>query len=195
MKKVYGAIRKTDDGYEATYERILKHPPEKVWRSITEPARIKDWYVRTELEPRVGGHYVEHHDHVGMSMEGEVTRFEPPHAFEHTWWGDKPEGERDAAILWEIHPHEEGSRLVMTYRFPSLEGAHGAMAGWHICIDVLCAVLDGESPDAHQPPQGTFADGEFTSRTPGKGLWTRHEALEAEYADIVSASPRLGDVT
>lgn len=183
---MYGAIRKTDDGYEATYERILTHPPEKVWRAITDPEHIKDWFVRTELEPRAGGRYVEHHDHVGMSMKGEVTRFEPPHAFEHTWWGETPEGEPGASILWEIHPHDEGSRLVMTYRFPSLEGAHGAMAGWHICIDVLVAVLDGADPDHHQPPQGEFSEGEFRALSPGCGHWERREELEQHYQDVVT---------
>jgi len=190
---MHAAIHKTDDGYEATYERLLKHPPAKVWRAITDPERVKDWFVRTELEPRVGGRYVEHHDHVGVSMEGTITRFDPPRAFEHTWWGQTPAGERDPRILWEIHPHGEGSRLVMTYRFPSLDGAHMAMAGWHICIDVLVAVLDGENPAAHLPPQGSFADGKFTVQIPGEGLWSRREALEAEYADNVAAQARHGD--
>lgn len=186
---MYAAIRKTNEGYAATYERILEHPPEKVWLALTDPSHIKDWFVRTELEPRAGGRYVEHHDHVGLSMEGQVTRFEPPRAFEHTWWGVTPEGEPDPRILWEIHPDKQGSRLVVTYLFPSLDGAHEALAGWEICIDILAAILDGDDPDAHGPPQGTFANGEFTQRAPGKGLWKRREALEAEYQDMLATHP------
>lgn len=178
-----GTIEKTDDGYEATFERLLDHPPEKVWRAITDPEEIEKWFTRTELEPQEGGRYVEHHDHVGMSMEGEVTRFEPPHAFEHTWWADPEQGIPQASILWAIEPRETGSRLVVTYRFQTLEGAEGSMAGWHICLAVLEAVLDGEPPEDHTPPQGTFADGEFTLTEPGRGHWTRREALEGTYAD------------
>lgn len=32
------------DGHSVlTMERRLKHPPEKVWRAITEPERLSDW--------------------------------------------------------------------------------------------------------------------------------------------------------
>lgn len=184
---MYGSIRKTTDGYEATYERLLRHPPEKVWQALTDPAHIKQWFVRTEIDPRVGGRIVEHHDHVGLSMAGEITRFDPPKTFEHTWWGEGPKDQPDSRVLWEIHREGEGSRLVMTYWLRSLEGVTGQMAGWHICLDVLEAVLDGTDPDLHGPPKGTFADGELHVETPGTGLWADREALDTHYDAVVAA--------
>lgn len=182
-----GTLEKTDDGYEATFERTLDHPPETVWKAITDPDEIETWFVRTELEPRKGGRYVEHHDHVGLSMEGEVTRFEPPHAFEHTWWAEPDQGITEASMLWELTPEGQGTRLVMHFRFQELENQIGSLAGWHVCLDVLEAVLDGEPPEDHAPPQGTFSGGEFTATEPGRGHWTRAEDLEGEYARHVDA--------
>lgn len=184
-----GELRKTKDGYEATFERVLDQPPEKVWKALTDPEEIEAWFVRTELEARVGGRYVEHHDHVGMSMEGEVTHWDPPRAFGHTWWADPDGGYQEASILWEITPEGAGSRLIMTHRFKDLEGADGIMAGWHICIDILEAILDGDAPDDHAPPQGEFADGQFTATTPGKGHWSKREELEGTYARRLEKGP------
>lgn len=184
-----GEMQQIEDGYEATFERVLDQPPEKVWKALTDPEEIETWFVRTELEPRVGGRYVEHHEHVGMSMEGEVTRWDPPHAFGHTWWADPDGGYQEASILWEITAEGSGSRLVMTHRFKDIEGADGIMAGWHICIDVLEAVLDGQAPEDHAPPQGEFAHGTFTPTAPGKGHWTKREALEETYAEKIPMHP------
>lgn len=177
-----GEVEKTDDGYEATFERVLDHPPEKVWKALTDPEEIEKWFVRTELEPREGGSYVEHHDHVGLSMEGEITHWDPPRVFGHTWWADPDGAYEEASILWEITPEGSGSRLVMTHQFKELEGAEGTMAGWHICLDVLQAVLEGQPPEAHAPPQGEFADGQFSQTEPGKGHWTKRGELEEAYS-------------
>ncbi len=182
---MYGSIRKTSKGYEATYERMLKHPPEKVWKAITDPAHIGEWFVRTELEPRVGGRIVEHHDHVGLSMSGRVTRFDPPRAFAHTWEAEDSANEPEASILWEIHPDGNGSRLVMTYWLRSLDGAEGELAGWHICLDVLSAVLDGAHRSEHGPPRGTFTGGQLHVEAPGTGLWAGREELDRHYGNLV----------
>lgn len=176
-----GTIRKTKEGYESVFERRLAHPPERVWAMLTEPALIPRWYVRTELEPRAGGRIVEHHDHAGVSMAGVVTRYEPPRVFEHTWWEDEAEGRVAGSLRWELFPDGAGTRLVLTNRFRRLEGAHGSMAGWHICLDVLAAVLDGADPAAHAPPQGVFADGRFTETRAGRGRWADRARLEEGY--------------
>ncbi len=35
-------------------ERDLPHPPEKVWRALTQSALIEDWLMPNDFEPRVG---------------------------------------------------------------------------------------------------------------------------------------------
>ena len=35
-------------------ERTLPHPPEKVWRALTEQPLIEDWLMRNDFQPRLG---------------------------------------------------------------------------------------------------------------------------------------------
>lgn len=182
------AIRKTKEGYEATFERILKHPPEKVWRAVAEGDRIASWFTRNDIEPEVGGRYVVHHDHVGISAEEEVLRYEPPHVFEHTWGKGEWAGGAMDTVRWEVRADAEGTRLVLTYRFKDIRNAPGSLAGWHIWLDVLAAVLGGQRREGHEPPQATFRDGAFTQTKPGKGHWQRNADLMGAYGKRVKQS-------
>jgi len=176
------AIRKTKDGYEATYERILPHPPEKVWRAVSDGEHIASWFTRNDLDPEAGGRYVVHHDHVGLSAEEEVLRYDPPRLFEHTWGKGEWGGPGHDTVCWEVHPHDEGTRLVLTFRFRDLTNAPGSLAGWHIWLDVLETVLSGRPREEHEPPHGTFEDGRFTITAEGKGVWARNPAMMDAYA-------------
>ena len=35
-------------------ERELPHPPEKVWRALTQSALIEEWLMKNDFEPVVG---------------------------------------------------------------------------------------------------------------------------------------------
>jgi uncharacterized protein YndB with AHSA1/START domain len=174
-----GVPRKIPDGYEVIFERHIPHPPERVWAMLTEPAMIETWFcARVDIALRLGGKMVEHHDHVGVDVRGEVTRWEPPRVFGHSWWfggSREPQG----TVVWELFPEASGTRLVLTHRRESLD--EGGVAGAHVCLDVLYAVLDGADPKAHLPPVGEFRDGEFVQTRAGRGLWANREKLEREY--------------
>jgi uncharacterized protein YndB with AHSA1/START domain len=177
-----GVLRKNSDGYEVIFERRIPHAPERVWAMLTEPENIETWFcARVELDGRPGGQMVEHHDHVGVDVPGEVTRWEPPRVFEHNWWfGDTKGGPRDS-VLCELFPDGSGTRLVYTDRRRSLERAEGGIAGRHVCLDILSDVLDGADPSVHAPPMGDFRDGEFVQSRAGRGRWADGEELTREY--------------
>jgi uncharacterized protein YndB with AHSA1/START domain len=183
-----GVAHKRPDGLDVVFERRIHHPISDVWAMLTEPAKIGTWFcARVELDERVGGAMVEHHDHVTVDVFGEVTRWEPPQVFEHTWWfGDRPATPSDS-VLWELFPEEAGTRLVLTDRRKSLEGTEGGIAGRHVCLDVLAAVMDGADPREHAAPEGTFSDGKFVPTRAGRGLWVNGPHLEAEYKESFAA--------
>src|SRR6266508_6752873 len=54
---VNATLRSVDDRAVLRMERRLAHPPEKVWRALTDPAHLNQWYPfqATALELRVGG--------------------------------------------------------------------------------------------------------------------------------------------
>ena len=57
-----GTIEQTGEMVTCRFERLLRHPPEVVWRAITEPDQIDRWMgTRPEIDLRPGGHYITYH--------------------------------------------------------------------------------------------------------------------------------------
>ena len=180
MRTPRGVARKGPNGFEVIFERHLPHPPQRVWSALTEPEKIETWFcARVEIERRLGGKIIEHHDHVGVDVHGEVTRWEAPRVFEHSWWFGNAEKTPENKVLWELFPEESATRLVLTHRRLGLD--EGGMSGAHVSLDVLCAVLDGADPKRHAAPVGNFRDGEFVQTRAGRGFWANREKLEQEY--------------
>jgi uncharacterized protein YndB with AHSA1/START domain len=129
------------------FERILRHPPERVWRALTDPAEHRSWHPTPfELEPVVGGKvtYLPGGDAPDWP-DGEVTEYDPPRLLAHTW--------DDDVLRWELRAHDEGCVLVLTHTFDDRFKAARDAAGWHLCIDALSATLDGA-----EPPYGEDGD-------------------------------------
>jgi uncharacterized protein YndB with AHSA1/START domain len=118
--------------------RELRHPPEKVWQALTDPAHLRAW-APFESDGSLGqvGNIVKlttvaaPKPHI---TETTVTRADPPDVLEYNW------GDHD--MRWELEPLDSGTRLTLwtniDHRFISM----GA-AGWHICFDVLDRLLSG----------------------------------------------------
>ena len=112
-------------------ERRLKHSREKVWRAVTEPERLADWFPgRISPELREGGVVA-----CEFGGEGTVTDLDPPRLIAYTWGEDH--------LRWELHPDGEGTRLVLLHTFDDRAGAASFGAGWHTCLVALDLALDG----------------------------------------------------
>lgn len=136
------SFAKVDGRYTLTLERRLAHPPEKVWRVLTERELLKQWFP-ADIE---GGWEVGaslrftflHGEGDGMPEEdlrGEVMRMEPPNLLEFRWG--------KGVIRAEVTADGDGSffRFSETLDDPSW-GARNA-AGWEMCFDSLETVLQG----------------------------------------------------
>ncbi|MFI7611185.1 SRPBCC domain-containing protein [Nonomuraea terrae] len=120
-----------------TMQRRLPHPPEKVWRAITEPEHLAAWFPTTVT---IDGDRVTY----GFGPDGRVTDHDPPHLFAHTWDDDH--------LRWELQPDDQGGTLLtFTHTFTDRHGAASFAAGWHTCIRAMHAHLDGR--DTHQPAE------------------------------------------
>ncbi|MFD8499688.1 SRPBCC family protein [Amycolatopsis sp. NPDC059657] len=127
-------------------ERKLAHPPEKVWRAITDPAELKHWFpaaVKTEL--KAGAPIEFTFEGQDSSSAGEVLECDPPSLFSFSWNED--------VLRWEISPDGDGSRLLFTHTFGRGEPAIAALAagrnaaGWDVCLAALEARLDGKTAE------------------------------------------------
>lgn len=74
-------IRKDGTGRRwVEMELIVPGTPEQVWQAMATGPGNGAWFVRGEVEPRVGG-MLRFHFGQGVSTTGEVTVWDPPHAF------------------------------------------------------------------------------------------------------------------
>ena len=136
-------LRTVDDHSVLRIERHLAHPPEKVWRAITEPAHLARWFPsQVEMDPRPGG--AVRFTFAGEAEappggEGAVVVFDPPRALAYTWFDD--------VLRFELHPRDGGCLLVFTHTFTDRAGAASFASGWHLCLDGLGLLLDGRPVD------------------------------------------------
>ncbi|MGH3448361.1 MAG: SRPBCC domain-containing protein [Nocardioidaceae bacterium] len=64
------------------FERRLAHPPEKVWRAVTDPAQMKHWFpASVETELRAGASmrfsFGEDFDLDGEYADGQILELDP----------------------------------------------------------------------------------------------------------------------
>ncbi|MQA09082.1 MAG: hypothetical protein GEU98_11160 [Pseudonocardiaceae bacterium] len=132
------------------FERRLAHPPEKVWRAVTDPAEMAHWFpatVHTELKIGATIRFdVADFDVAGDAASGEIIELDPPKVYAFRW--------DDSVLRFELIPDDVGCLLVFTHILGG-EGFWGDRryaarhaAGWDGCLDVLIARLDGRTvPD------------------------------------------------
>ncbi|MFS0575757.1 SRPBCC family protein [Sporosarcina sp. 179-K 3D1 HS] len=133
-------IRENANGYVAQFERHLPHPVEEVWAWLTENDKLAQWFSELRAgDLRKGGSMVfDMQD--GHLEELEITDFETGHVLEFSWWEDR--------VRFELIPELDGSRLVLKDEIARLtDHTPKDLAGWHVCLDVICALADGENID------------------------------------------------
>ena len=133
------------------FERRLAHPPEKVWRALTESGQISRWFpadIEGEFEVGATLRFPFREDE-GPTTQGEVLEVEPPRTLAYTWGGE--------VLRFELRPDGDGCLLVFTHEFEDRPGAPKFAAGWHVCLDGLEALLDGgERATSQEDWQGLY---------------------------------------
>ncbi|WP_151526025.1 SRPBCC domain-containing protein [Serinicoccus kebangsaanensis] len=184
-----GTVIRDGDRLALRYERSLAHPPETVWRALTESAGLRHWFPADIIGERASGAAVqlpfwpdgaqeslETMEEAGVDtsdmdldevLPGQIRIFDPPRRFELVW--GNPEGEADV-LRFELSPEGSGTRLVFTTwpGEPGPLGHSGTGAGWHLCLDGLGDFLDTGS--SGEPDRQAAA------------------ALRAEYADALAGA-------
>ena len=136
----FGAeVRKDGENWTLVLVRDLRHAPEKVWASLTDPAQLTEWapFDADASLSRAGAHVKL--TTVGAPgphvTETQVKRADAPSLLEYNWGGQD--------IRWELEPSASGgTRLTLWHNIDRRFISMGA-AGWHICIDVLDRALAG----------------------------------------------------
>jgi uncharacterized protein YndB with AHSA1/START domain len=144
----------TIDGKPALrFERRYRHPMERVWRAVSDPAELSQWFPsNVEGDRSVGAEltFVDDAQRAAAREAGEPTRddgpmfsgtvitYDPPRVFSFTWGGE--------LLRFELLPDGADSVLVFTHvlSHPSVAARNGS--GWHMCLVALDHLL-GSAPD------------------------------------------------
>ena len=156
----YGTVHQRADGYQLRFERHLRHPVEKVWAALTNPAQLAQWLAPGEIELTLGGRvYLAFTDGASV-IDGRVTAIAPPRLLEFTW---TDEDDDFGFVRWELMVDGGGTRFVLTHTVPEAARGFGlpALAGWHSLLEQLMALLDGQpvpaAPDRWQELHDHYA--------------------------------------
>ena len=121
------------------FVRELRHPPEKVWEALTDPAQLIEWapFAADRNLDTPGDATLTMIDRDATEdLEASVTRAERPHRLEYTWGTD--------LLRWELEATDAGTRLTLHHTVGDQVWVPKATAGWHLCLDVLEHLLDGD---------------------------------------------------
>lgn len=131
----------TDTGRDTLrFERRLRHDVERVWRAVTDPDELREWFPSAvSYEPRVGApmEFDFGGEHGLATMPGEVLEWDPPRVFAFVWNEDVLRFELQAAA-------GGGTELVFTHAFAHEPGKPARdAAGWEACLEAFEALLSG----------------------------------------------------
>lgn len=130
------------DQIELVLEKKFEHPPEKMWRVLTERELLRQWFPcdvagKWEVGETLQFTFPEG-QHEGMSeaeMRGEVLAVDPPHRLEFTWGKYK--------YQCELSADGDGCRLRFIESFGGPSEAARSAAGWEMCFENVDALLQG----------------------------------------------------
>ena len=133
-------------------ERMMPHPPQKVWRALTQSAMIENWLMKNDFEPVVGRAFTFRATPVpGWSgvTNCKVLTVEPFTRLAYTW-GDGTESDSGlkTVVTWTLEETSEGCFVRMEHSGfrPQDEGGYKGMGGgWPRIVERLETVA-GELP-------------------------------------------------
>jgi uncharacterized protein YndB with AHSA1/START domain len=126
-------------------EKDMPHPPEKIWRALTQSALMEEWLMKNDFRPVVGHRFSFRATPVpnwNGVVDCEVLAVEANSRLSYTWgsMGMK------SVVAWTLTPTKDGTHVRMEQSgFGSEEDANykGARYGWQKFTGNLERVVEG----------------------------------------------------
>jgi len=126
-------------------EREMPHPPEKIWRALTQGPLIQEWLMDNDFQPVVGHKFNFHSTPVpnwNGVIESEVLVLEPNKKLSYSWGTLGLE----SVVVWTLVPTSGGTLVRMEqsgFRDDQEFAYKGANYGWQKFIGRLEQVVAG----------------------------------------------------
>ncbi len=129
-------------------ERLFAHPPEKLWRALTESKLLAQWLMNNDFEP-IPGRRFQFQAGVVEGWDGLITCqvqiVQPLQQLAYTWCALG----LDSVVLFTLTPADGGTHLRMEhsgFRADQMQAYKGANYGWQKFLSSLDRLLGEETP-------------------------------------------------
>ena len=128
-------------------EREIPHPPEKLWRALTQPHLMEEWLMKNDFKPVVG-HSFNLRGEWGGVLDCEVLALEPNKTLSYTWNFSHDDADFDlkSVVTFTQTPTQTGTLLRMEqsgFRPDQKQAFGGAKHGWQKFFENLERVVGG----------------------------------------------------
>jgi uncharacterized protein YndB with AHSA1/START domain len=120
-------------------EREFSHPPEKLWRALTQPHLIEAWLMKNDFVPQAGHRFNFRAD--WGAVDCQVTEVEPQKTLAYTWSAYGLE----SVVTWTLEPSAKGTNLRMEqsgFRPDQEQAYQDAKVGWQRFFGALEQALE-----------------------------------------------------
>jgi uncharacterized protein YndB with AHSA1/START domain len=126
--------KRTSETRSVVVERDMPHPPERIWRALTQPHLIAEWLMKNDFKLAVGHRFNLRGDWGGV-LDCEVLAIEPNKTLSYTWnfAHDDAAYNLMSVVTFTLTPTSTGTRLRMEqsgFRPDQRQAFGGANAGW-----------------------------------------------------------------
>ena len=114
-------------------EREMPFPPEKIWRALTQPHLIAEWFMKNDFKPVVGHRFDLRAD--WGAVDCQLLAVEPHKTLSYTWnvTRDDDANGLKSVVTWTLTPTSTGTHLRMEqsgFRPDQQQAYQGAKYGW-----------------------------------------------------------------
>jgi uncharacterized protein YndB with AHSA1/START domain len=129
-----------------TVEREFPHPPERLWRALTQPHLIAEWLMKNDFVAEVGHRFHLSGDWGGV-LDCEVLAIEPGRALSYRWdhANENPAYDLRSVVSFTLTPTPAGTLLRMEqagFRPEQKQASGGAKYGWQQFFGKLEQLLE-----------------------------------------------------
>jgi len=127
-----------------TVEREIPHPPEKLWRALTQQHLIEEWLMKNDFGLDLGHRFQLRGD--WGHVDCEILEVDPGRTLSYAWntTHDDPVYALDSVVTFTLEPTAAGTLLRMEqvgFRPDQKQAFGGAKGGWPIHLENLEKVV------------------------------------------------------